>query len=184
MRSPKIRKHGNLFKRFRTGNTIDMQTFQMCTTEIPAGLPSTCGRVRIENGAVMGVKLVASCGIALWDPNSHNSPIQGPYLALRTSSTLLLKRTPMILFERRGTLRLHHTPSTYTRKILLFLKPKEKTLVQNTWRMKIPYAHSLGQSDPKATSVRFIGSLLWLSGGWTPTELMWGFTLYNLSCSS
>jgi hypothetical protein len=85
----------------------------MCTTEIPAGLPSTCGRVRIENGAVMGVKLVASCGIALWDPNSHNSPIQGRYLALRTSSTLLLKRTPMILFERRGTLRVHRAPSTY-----------------------------------------------------------------------
>jgi hypothetical protein len=128
MRSPKIRKHGNLFKRFRTGNTIDMQTFQMCTTEIPAGLPSTCGRVRIENGAVMGVKLVASCRIALWDPNSHNSPIQGPYLALRTSSTLLLKRTPMILFERRGTLRVHRAPSTYARKFLLFLKPKKKHL--------------------------------------------------------
>ncbi len=155
------------FQRFRTGNTNDMQTFQMCTTEIPAGLPSTCGRVRIENGAVMGVKLVASCGIALWDPNSHNSPIQGRYLALRTSSTLLLKRTPMILFERRGTLRVHRAPSTY-----------------DTWRMKIPCAHSLGQSDPTATSVRFVGSLLWLSCGWTPTELMWGFTLYNLSCSS
>jgi hypothetical protein len=162
MRSPKIRKHGNLFKRFRTGNTIDMQTFQMCTTEIPAGLPSTCGRVRIENGAVMGVKLVASCRIALWDPNSHNSPIQGPYLALRTSSTLLLKRTPMILFERRGTLRVHRAPSTYARKFLLFLKPKKKHLYKT--RMKIPCAHSLGQSDPKATSVRFIVmTQLWMN---------------------
>jgi hypothetical protein len=120
-----------------------MQTFQTCTTEIPAALPSRCdGRVKDWEWCCYGSEVVASCGIALWDPNSHNSPIQGPYLALRTCSILLLKRTPMILFERRGTLSVHHrTTSTYTRKILLFLKPKKTKHLYKTleeWRSPVP----------------------------------------------
>jgi hypothetical protein len=114
----------------------------MCTTKIPAGLPNRCGGgVRIENGAVMGVRSWHHAGLHCGTQILITALFKVLTLALRTSSIFAFKTdTYDFIWEERHFIRVHHTPSTYTRKILLLLKQTKKHLYKTLeeWRSLVP----------------------------------------------